>query len=542
MAAFMVEPIQGKGVYMASDRLLGCSPGRCAAVTSTLSWHDEVQTGMGRTGRFFCHEHWGVEPDIITCPRPCRVGTSPSVPCCARVEVLRQPSTARWTGPWSTPRPSRRTSWPWSRVWPRCSHRRRGDRGAGRRRTVTDDGGVWPLVEKYELLHEVRGMGLMIGLTFGRAGVARRRGPGSSMMELARKGLFSQTGRGAAVPPAPHPDPGGGGQRQHHQAAPAAEHRRRGDRRLRRRASTTSWPTPPQLGAAGGGGDDHGQQQLASGPRGRGLPRPPPGPGLMAAGPGGTCRAGSGRPGTGHRRRRVHRLGAGAGAVWAGRPRGGHGRAGGDAANLEGLDVEKVEGDLRDAEAVDQGGRRGRLASTWLPSTGSGPRTRTDFYDINVTGTRHVLEPAPRQAGCERLVYTSRWARSGSTGRRWGDPVDETSYRPYRPSLRRVQAVQVRGRARGAAGGGRGPARGHRAADHAGGAPRPRSDADRPHRARVPQRAVPRVRRHHPQHRGRRRRGPRPRAGRRAGRQRPQLHPRRRELAVEGGAGPRWPV
>jgi ornithine--oxo-acid transaminase len=48
-----------------------------------------------------------------------------------------------------------------------------------------------PLVEKYELLHEVRGMGLMIGLVFGPpasgAGRARFR-----MMELARKGLFSQ--------------------------------------------------------------------------------------------------------------------------------------------------------------------------------------------------------------------------------------------------------------------------------------------------------------------------------------------------------------
>jgi ornithine--oxo-acid transaminase len=48
-----------------------------------------------------------------------------------------------------------------------------------------------PLVEKYELLHEVRGMGLMIGLVFGppssRPGRTRFR-----MLELARKGFFSQ--------------------------------------------------------------------------------------------------------------------------------------------------------------------------------------------------------------------------------------------------------------------------------------------------------------------------------------------------------------
>jgi len=48
-----------------------------------------------------------------------------------------------------------------------------------------------PLVDKYELLHEVRGMGLMIGLEFGpptsRSGRTRFK-----MLELARKGFFSQ--------------------------------------------------------------------------------------------------------------------------------------------------------------------------------------------------------------------------------------------------------------------------------------------------------------------------------------------------------------
>ncbi len=48
-----------------------------------------------------------------------------------------------------------------------------------------------PLVDKYELLHEVRGMGLMIGLVFGppssRSGRARFK-----VLELARKGFFSQ--------------------------------------------------------------------------------------------------------------------------------------------------------------------------------------------------------------------------------------------------------------------------------------------------------------------------------------------------------------
>jgi ornithine--oxo-acid transaminase len=48
-----------------------------------------------------------------------------------------------------------------------------------------------PLVEKYELLHEVRGMGLMIGLVFGPP-ASRRGRVRFAMIELARKGLFSQ--------------------------------------------------------------------------------------------------------------------------------------------------------------------------------------------------------------------------------------------------------------------------------------------------------------------------------------------------------------
>jgi ornithine--oxo-acid transaminase len=48
-----------------------------------------------------------------------------------------------------------------------------------------------PLVERYELLHEVRGMGLMIGLVFG-APVSRASRTRFRMVELARKGLSSQ--------------------------------------------------------------------------------------------------------------------------------------------------------------------------------------------------------------------------------------------------------------------------------------------------------------------------------------------------------------
>ena len=99
-----------------------------------------------------------------------------------------------------------------------------------------------PLVEKYELLHEVRGMGLMIGLVFG-APERPRPGPVPHDRD-GPQGNVLPTDRGAALPPSPDPDPGGGGQRQHHQAAATPDHRGRGDRPVRRPRSTMCWPTP----------------------------------------------------------------------------------------------------------------------------------------------------------------------------------------------------------------------------------------------------------------------------------------------------------
>jgi acetylornithine/succinyldiaminopimelate/putrescine aminotransferase len=65
VAAFIVEPIQGKGVNVAADEYWPAAEELCRQY-KTLLVLDEIQAGMGRTGRFFCHEHWGIQPDIIT--------------------------------------------------------------------------------------------------------------------------------------------------------------------------------------------------------------------------------------------------------------------------------------------------------------------------------------------------------------------------------------------------------------------------------------------------------------------------------------------
>ena len=99
----------------------------------------------------------------------------------------------------------------------------------------------------------------------------------------------------------------------------------------------------------------------------------------------------------------------------------------GDARNLDGLDVETVIVDLRDADgmvkAVDGARTVFHLAALyrfWAADPES-------FYDVNVIGTRNLLEAADR-AGVGRIVYTSTVGTLGLRGATAGAPVDETSY------------------------------------------------------------------------------------------------------------------
>ena len=64
IAAFIVEPIQGKGVNMPTDEFLPGAAALCRKY-GTLLIADEIQTGIGRTGRFLAVEHWNVEPDMV---------------------------------------------------------------------------------------------------------------------------------------------------------------------------------------------------------------------------------------------------------------------------------------------------------------------------------------------------------------------------------------------------------------------------------------------------------------------------------------------
>jgi ornithine--oxo-acid transaminase len=64
VAAFIIEPVQGKGVNLPPDGYLQDAQALCREA-GTLLVCDEVQTGIGRTGTFLALEHWQLQPDMV---------------------------------------------------------------------------------------------------------------------------------------------------------------------------------------------------------------------------------------------------------------------------------------------------------------------------------------------------------------------------------------------------------------------------------------------------------------------------------------------
>jgi len=66
MVAVLVEPIQGEGGIRVPDAGYLSTLRRICDSRGWLLMLDEIQTGMGRTGRWFCHEHEQARPDVLT--------------------------------------------------------------------------------------------------------------------------------------------------------------------------------------------------------------------------------------------------------------------------------------------------------------------------------------------------------------------------------------------------------------------------------------------------------------------------------------------
>jgi 4-aminobutyrate aminotransferase len=93
VAAILVEPIQGEGGYVIPPAKFHQELRRIADKYGMLLIHDEVQSGMGRTGRMFASEHFGVVPDIVTIAKGIASGM-PLGATVARADVMNWPPGA----------------------------------------------------------------------------------------------------------------------------------------------------------------------------------------------------------------------------------------------------------------------------------------------------------------------------------------------------------------------------------------------------------------------------------------------------------------
>ncbi len=190
VAAFIVEPIQGKGVNVAPESYWTEVQELCHR-HKTLFVMDEVQAGLGRSGRFFCHEHWGLEPDVITVSKALSGGYVPAGAMLSSAKVFDKvfSSMDRAVVHSSTFSMNQLAMVAGLATLQAFDEEDIVDRA--RRTGEAFAKALDPLVEKHEFLHEVRGKGLMIGLVFGPP-ESRSMRMRWRALEAMRPALFSQ--------------------------------------------------------------------------------------------------------------------------------------------------------------------------------------------------------------------------------------------------------------------------------------------------------------------------------------------------------------
>src|SRR6201990_3202920 len=190
VAAFIVEPIQGKGVNMPSDEFLPGAAALCRKY-GTLLIADEIQTGIGRTGKFLAVEHWNVEPDMVLLAKALSGGHVPIGALLTRKnifdKIFNQMDRAVVHGSTFAKNDLAMAAGIATLEVIKAENliEKAARRGAELQMALTR------LVPGYELMKEVRGKGLMLGVEFGPPKSLRLRASWN-VLEAANKGLFCQ--------------------------------------------------------------------------------------------------------------------------------------------------------------------------------------------------------------------------------------------------------------------------------------------------------------------------------------------------------------
>jgi ornithine--oxo-acid transaminase len=190
IAAFIVEPIQGKSVTVPSDDYLRNALELCRK-HGTLFIADEVQTGLGRTGRFLACEHWGIEPDIVLLSKSLSGGHVPVGAVLTRKWIFdkvfdRMDRAVVHGSTFSKNDLAMAAGLATLEVMESEGLMQNAERLGARLR-----GAFERMLPRHELLKDVRGKGLMIGIEFGAPRSLTLKASWN-LLETANSGLFCQ--------------------------------------------------------------------------------------------------------------------------------------------------------------------------------------------------------------------------------------------------------------------------------------------------------------------------------------------------------------
>ena len=190
IAAFFVEPVLGHGVHVPSDEYLP-EAARLCRKHGALLVVDEIQTGLGRTGRMWAFEHWAVEPDMVLSAKALSGGFVPVGAIMLRKPVFDALFSNMVRAPVHGSTFSKNDLAMAAGLATLDVIEEEGLVANAEQvgeRMLADLRG---LVERYSFMHEVRGLGMMQAIEFAAPGGLRHRAAWK-LLDAAQKGLFSQ--------------------------------------------------------------------------------------------------------------------------------------------------------------------------------------------------------------------------------------------------------------------------------------------------------------------------------------------------------------
>jgi acetylornithine/succinyldiaminopimelate/putrescine aminotransferase len=190
VAAFIVEPIQGRLVTLPPEGYLQGAQELCRRY-GTMFILDEVQTGLGRTGKWFALEHWALEPDFVLVGKALSGGYMPVAAMVTSREIYQKAvGTLERCYVHQSTFGRNRLSMAAGLATLRIIERDRLVEHAGRMSTLLRDG-LAELQQRYEMIKEIRVCGLMIGIELGAPSTQMAR-LSWRLIHMASEGLFPQ--------------------------------------------------------------------------------------------------------------------------------------------------------------------------------------------------------------------------------------------------------------------------------------------------------------------------------------------------------------